>query len=113
MDDPLQWKLQRKKGNPRSKNSGWRDRSFCRTRETLLRCVREYCGAVDVWALAKVQALPEWHPDWDCETTSPNLDVHGTDQAQPNGQSKPLSSKALEDREAADQPSRNTRRALT
>ena len=24
VDDPLQWRLQRKKGNPRSKNTGWR-----------------------------------------------------------------------------------------
>jgi hypothetical protein len=33
VDDPLQWILQRRKGNPRPKNSGWRDRSFCRTRD--------------------------------------------------------------------------------
>src|SRR6478735_3608359 len=37
--DPLQWRLQRKKGNPRTRNSGWRDRSFCTMREGLLRCV--------------------------------------------------------------------------
>ena len=47
MDDPLQWKLQRKKGNQRTKNPGWRDRSFCRMKGTLLRCIREYCGEVD------------------------------------------------------------------
>ena len=33
VDDPLQWRLQRKKGNPRKRNSGWRDRSFCTTRD--------------------------------------------------------------------------------
>jgi hypothetical protein len=62
VDDPLQWILQRKKGTPRKKNSGWRSRSFCRTREALLRCVREYCGEVNVDCLAELQALPNWHP---------------------------------------------------
>ena len=64
-DDPLQWVLQRKRGNPRKKNSGWQDRSFCRTREGLLRCVREYCGDVDGGALAELRALPDFHPDWE------------------------------------------------
>jgi hypothetical protein len=63
VDDPLQWKLQRKKGNARKRNSGWRDRSFCRTRDALLRCVREYCGEVEPAALAKLSALPQYHPD--------------------------------------------------
>ena len=54
VDDPLQWILQRRKGNPRPKNSGWRDRSFCRTRDALLRCVREYCGEIDVNSLSKL-----------------------------------------------------------
>jgi hypothetical protein len=61
VDDPLQWILQRRKGNPRKKNSGWRDRSFCTTREVLLRCVREYCGEVDQNALADLLALPDHH----------------------------------------------------
>ena len=47
IDDPLQWILQRRKGNPRKKNSGWRSRSFCRTREGLLCCIREYCCSPD------------------------------------------------------------------
>src|SRR5262249_57055606 len=37
VDDPLQWILERRKGNPRSKNSGWENRSFCITRDALLR----------------------------------------------------------------------------
>jgi hypothetical protein len=53
IDDPLQWRLQRKKGNSREKNSGWVDRSFCTTREGLLRRVREYCneanGLLGLW----------------------------------------------------------------
>jgi hypothetical protein len=62
VDDPLQWILQRRKGNPRKRNSGWQDRSFCTTREGLLRCVRETCGEVDDKALAHLRALPEFHP---------------------------------------------------
>jgi hypothetical protein len=62
-DDPLQWILQRRKGNPRKKNSGWIDRSFCTTRHGLLRCVRELCGEVDDEALAQLRAFPEFHPD--------------------------------------------------
>ena len=59
VDDPLQWILQRRKGNPRKKNSGWRNRSFCRTRDALLRCVREHCGEIDPEALATLKELPD------------------------------------------------------
>src|SRR5690349_14808540 len=31
VDDPLQWILQRRKGNPRKRNSGWINLSFCTT----------------------------------------------------------------------------------
>jgi hypothetical protein len=62
VDDPLQWILQRKKGNPRSKNTGWRDQSFCRMREGLLRCIRERIAKQVV--LQHVRALPDWHIDW-------------------------------------------------
>jgi hypothetical protein len=65
VDDPLQWILQRRKGNPRKKNSGWQDRSFCTTREGLFRCVRESCGEVDDEALAQLRALPEFHSQWE------------------------------------------------
>ena len=54
-EDALQWILQRCQGGR------WRDRSFCRTRGALLRCIREYCGSVDPIGLLQVDALPEWH----------------------------------------------------
>jgi hypothetical protein len=92
VDDPLQWILQRRKGNPRSKAAGWRGRSYCGMREALVRCVREYCGEVDVDALAKLNKLPVWHLDWD----RTNLDVPETDHAQSDRQSEPLAAKALE-----------------
>ena len=65
VDDPLQWILQRRKGNPRKKNSGWQDRSFCTTREGLLRCIRELCGEIDDNSLTRIHALPEFHSDWE------------------------------------------------
>jgi hypothetical protein len=61
VDDPLQWILQRRKGNPRKKSSGWKSRSFCTTREALLRCICEYCGDVDDDVLARLHDLPEFH----------------------------------------------------
>ena len=63
VDDPLQWILQRRKGNPRKRNSGWIDRSFCTTREGLVRCIREYCAEVDQNAFAELKSLPEHHAD--------------------------------------------------
>jgi hypothetical protein len=93
VDDPLQWILQRRKGNPRKKNSGWQDRSFCTTRDGLLRCVREYCGEVDQTAIALISAQPAHH-------ATQILDVHRTDQAQAIAQSDPLPSKELDDCES-------------
>ena len=66
VNDPLQWILQRRKGNSRTKSSGWRNRSFFRTRPALLRCIRDYCGHVDADALAKVSTLPPLHHDDEC-----------------------------------------------
>ena len=106
VNDPLQWRLQRRKGNPRTRNSGWQDRSFCTTRKGLLRCVCEYCGDVEPAALAKLAALPEHYE-------MQNLDVRGTDQAHANSQPKPLVSEALEGCEPGDQPPRNSQPALS
>src|SRR5262245_28157429 len=104
--DPLQWRLQRKKGKRRSKNSGWRDCSFCTTREGLLRCVRECCGNVEPAALDKLAALPEHH-------CMQNLDVRGTDQAQADGHLEPLPSKELGDGTVGRPSLRNSQPALT
>jgi hypothetical protein len=112
-DDPLQWILQRRKGHPRKKNGGWRARSFCRTREALLRCIREYCGEIDPLALTKLKSLPDWHLDWHRRDDRTNLDVRRTDQAQADGQSKPLVSKGLDDCETADQAALTRQSALT
>ncbi len=55
LSDPIQWVLQRDCGR-----GGWVGRSFCRKRSTLLRCIRDYCGAVDPETMAIIEALPEW-----------------------------------------------------
>jgi hypothetical protein len=107
-----QWILQRRKGNPRARNTGWRDRSFCRTREALLRCIRQYCGEIEVEALAKLNLLPDWHADWDCRNHRTNLDVRGTDQAQVQQPLEPLASQRLEAGVAADHWSRRSQSAL-
>jgi hypothetical protein len=62
VDDPLQWILQRRKGNLRGKNSGWDNRHYCRTRDGLMRCILKHCGDVDPGTLETLSMLPEWHP---------------------------------------------------
>ena len=63
VEGDLQYILQRRKGTTRSKAKGWVGLSFCRTRDALLRRIREYCGIVDQGALEQVRSLPEWHVD--------------------------------------------------
>ncbi|MGD9868088.1 MAG: hypothetical protein AB7U38_08855 [Hyphomicrobiales bacterium] len=63
VDDPLQWILERRKGGPRTKATGWISRSFCASKLGLTRCIPAYCGPVDPDALAVVDALPAFHPD--------------------------------------------------
>ncbi|MGO8841323.1 MAG: hypothetical protein ACLQF1_09395 [Methyloceanibacter sp.] len=58
MDPPAE------EGQSKEEELRLQNRSFCRTREGLLRCVREYCGEVDADALAKLEALPDFHVDW-------------------------------------------------
>jgi len=50
--------LERRQGRRTSKGSGWRGRSFCRSRTALIRCVGEYCGEVDPAALAIIESWP-------------------------------------------------------
>ena len=89
VDDPPQWVLQRRKGHPRSKNQGWKNRSYCMTQLALLRCVREYCGDVEPAALEKLNALPTRHE-------VQNLDVRGTDRAHADAHEKAPVSEGLE-----------------
>jgi hypothetical protein len=54
----IQWILQRRRGE-RCGRARWEGRSYCRTRQALLRCSREHAGALDPSAAAFVAALPE------------------------------------------------------
>ena len=58
-----------------AKTPAGENRSYCTTREALLRCIREYCcipdqgeacagTGVDGAAMQHVGALPEYHIDW-------------------------------------------------
>ncbi len=93
VDDPPQWTLQKRKGNPRNKNSGWSHRSHCRTKEGLLQCVREYCSNVDPSALSKLASLPDFHG-------MQNLDVLETDQVPGENGSMRSSPETFEVRDA-------------
>jgi len=55
-DTPLCWTVENLRGGK------WRPRSYCRSREGLLRCVREHVGPV---ALDVIPSLPDFHIDWD------------------------------------------------
>jgi hypothetical protein len=105
VDDPLEWILQRRKGNPRSKNQGWMSRSYCTTQVALLRCVDWYCGNVEPAALAKLNDLPALH-------SMQNLDVHETDQVRADAHSDCLISQGLEESEADHQRPRVSQSAL-
>jgi hypothetical protein len=61
-----------------------------------LRFIRQYCGEIDVEALAKLNLLPDWHADWDRRNYRTNLDVRGTDQAHVQQPLEPLASQRLE-----------------
>jgi hypothetical protein len=63
VDDSLQWILQRRKGRPRAKNSGWQNRAYFSTWEGLVRRIRACCGEIDADAFAELRGLPDNHSD--------------------------------------------------
>jgi hypothetical protein len=63
--DRIQWILQRRGSPKTSRRDDWRGRSYCRTRQALLRCAREYAGPVEPAAAAILTALP-MRSDLDC-----------------------------------------------
>ena|SRR5258708_27628378 len=56
--DRIQWILQRRGSPKKARTDDWRGRSYCQTSEALIRCAREYAGAVDDTAAAILAALP-------------------------------------------------------
>lgn len=55
----IQWILQFRKGNHQGKPA-WRGRKFNRTKEGILRSVREHAGPITEEAQQKLDQLPEW-----------------------------------------------------
>lgn len=58
--DRIQWILQRRGSPKKPRRNDWRGRSFCRSREALIRCTREYVGPIDPGIAAFLAALPAW-----------------------------------------------------
>lgn len=66
VNDPIQWILQYRRRNmvlsAGSENPrAWEGKHYCRTRDALLRCIREYAGEVDPMAVAIIGTWPGWH----------------------------------------------------
>jgi hypothetical protein len=60
--DGIQWIIQYRNRAETVARSDWRGRSYCRTRDTLIRCCDAYCGEIDPIAAAILAALPERIP---------------------------------------------------
>lgn len=60
----IQWVFQKADGRRKSGERRWTGRSYCRTRETLIRLYREFCDVVDPKVLAILESMPERHPRW-------------------------------------------------
>ena len=45
-------------------NGEWSNRSFCRTRDGLIRAVKQKCGEVDDQVLGQIERLPQRFVDW-------------------------------------------------
>ena len=55
----IQWILQYRASAETYATSRWVGRTYCRTRNGLLRCCREHAGAIDPTAAAILASLPE------------------------------------------------------
>jgi hypothetical protein len=60
--DDLQWILQARNRAETVARGVWRGRSYCRTREALIRCCDRHAGAIDPAAMAVLKTFPERFP---------------------------------------------------
>jgi hypothetical protein len=60
--DGIQWVLQARNRAETVASDVWRGRSYCRTRQALIRCCDQYAGAINPAAVAALEALPERFP---------------------------------------------------
>ena len=63
-DDPPQWTIEQRIGNPSAKDGGWRARKFIRNTDHLLKRIDEMCGDVDPDAIATIQSWPQGFVTW-------------------------------------------------
>ncbi len=63
-DDPPQWALEQRIGNPSAKDSGWRGRKFIRNTDHLLKRIGEMCGDVDPTAIETIRSWPNGYVTW-------------------------------------------------
>ncbi len=63
-DDPPQWALQCRSGNPGQRTSGWIGGKFIRDRDHLLRRIDELCGNVDPQAIEIIRSWPVGYVAW-------------------------------------------------
>jgi hypothetical protein len=85
--DGIQWILQYRNRAETVARDGWRGRSYCRTKEALIRVCDAHAGDIDPNAAAILACLPEWFPE---EQYAParNSRRASTDRAQPVDYSK-------------------------
>jgi len=57
--DGIQWILQRRNRAETVARHVWRGRSYCRTKEALIRCCDEHAGQIDPATRMTLEALPE------------------------------------------------------
>lgn len=62
--DRIQWILQCRGSPNRSRQDDWRGRSYCRTSEALLRCVRRHAGRVNASAMDRLARLSDRVDRW-------------------------------------------------
>jgi len=74
--DGVQWILQHLHGPETGLKACWDGRSYCRTKEALLRCSRLHCGAIDPVAEAALAALPETIETFPSRLASSSLAFH-------------------------------------
>ncbi len=63
-DDPPQWTVEQRIGNPSARDSGWRARKFIRNTDHLLKRIAEMCGDVDPAAIEIIRSWPTGYVTW-------------------------------------------------
>ena len=63
-DDPPQWTIEQRIGNPSAKSSGWRARKFIRDTGHLLKCIADMCGDVDPVTIDTIRSWPNGYVTW-------------------------------------------------